>query len=482
MLFKSTRNETKTSSFEALIRGISEDGGLFVPENIKGVEIEEYKNLNYKELCFEILNKFLDIDKEKLTLAIDKAYNKFNEENVIKTHITNKTGFIELFHGPTLAFKDIALTLLGSLLEESILKENTKEKILILTATSGDTGSAALQGFINNEKISLFAMYPKIGISDVQRLQMTTINADNERVFSLEGNFDSAQKIVKDIFLDAEFKEKVKEKGYLLSSANSINIGRLLPQIVYYFASYYSLVNENNIKLGEKIDVAVPTGNFGNILAAYYAKKMGLPIDTLICASNENNILEEFFNTGIYDTDREFKITTSPSMDIIVSSNLERLLYDKIGSEKTKNAMKSLKENGKFNVNKSLFSEFFAGYATEKETEEEIKRVYDQSNYLIDPHTAVGSFVSRKYREKTKSEKYILIAATASPFKFPKVMAKALGIEESSNDFESIRNISKKTGIEIPKIIEKIEKMDEYKIDIKNIEDIKKEIIEYIKK
>ena len=347
---------------------------------------------------------------------------------------------MELFHGKTYAFKDFALSFLPRIMSEAIRANNLNE-VMVLTATSGDTGSAALNGFKNVDKTKVIVFYPTIGISEVQKRQMTTIDGNNTHAYGIKGNFDDAQKALKEIFNDESLKKYLENKGYSLSSANSINIARLVPQIVYYFYAYYEMVKSNSIEEGESISISVPTGNFGNILAGYLAKNMGLPIKDLICASNKNNILTDFINTGIYDTNREFFITNSPSMDILVSSNLERFLYYSLNkdSELIKNLMKDLKETGKFKINKEKLKNIFAYSYNDEQTLNIIKEVYEDYGYLLDTHSAIGIGAAKEYQKHNNIK--VLVAATASYYKFPKSVTDALGLK-SSGDIESLAILS----------------------------------------
>ncbi len=481
MLFKSTRGEKDVRSTDALVRGIASDGGLFVPTQFPQLNLNDLKDKSYKELALLILKSYLDLDEKYLESSIDKAYSTFENERTCPVVTTSDFSYLELFHGKTLAFKDVALSMLPYFITEALKEEKIDKKVCILTATSGDTGSAAISGFADVPNVKINVLFPTKGISEVQRLQMTTVNSKNVEACAIVGNFDDAQRTVKEIFKDEKMKADALEKGYLLSSANSINIGRLLPQVVYYFSSYFELVRENTISLGDKIDVCVPTGNFGNIMASYIAKEMGLPIENFIVASNDNNILSDFFNTGAYDTARDFKITTSPSMDILVSSNLERLIYLKTDEEKTRKAMEDLQTTGKFTLDKNLFSEFFAGFASEKEVEDEIKNVFEKTGYLLDPHTAVGSVVSRQFKNTNKSNNQIIVAGTASPYKFPKVICDALDIDTTNlSDFEMIEKISQKADLKVPTIIEKIRTSEEIHKKVLEVNEVKENIIKFL--
>ncbi len=482
MKFFSTRNKDNIVSFnEAILEGIASDGGLFVPEYFPKVNIDNLLNLDYKDLAYEILRLYLDDFKEtKLREIIAKAYDDKFPENPAFLKKTSNCYYLELYHGRTLAFKDFALSILPLFLENAIKESNLKEKILILTATSGDTGSSALSGFSNVYNIDIIVFFPQNGVSEIQRLQMTTQVGNNTGVFAIDGNFDDAQSNVKKIFKDKEMLSKIKEMGYKFSSANSINIGRLLPQIVYYFHAYNQLVAMNEISVGEKVSFSVPTGNFGDILAGYYAKRMGLPIEKLIIASNENNILTEFFETGIYDANRNLKITNSPSMDIIISSNLERLIYHKTNdTEFVKNIERNLEENRFFKLNED-FDEFYANFSNEDETLDEIKRVFEKDCYLIDTHTAVGESVARKYRNDKKSSEKIIVLSTASAYKFSNSVIKALGLKDRGDLFSNCKIIKDFTKTQIPKEI--LELKDKKIIHDKNIEvsQMKEVILKYL--
>ncbi len=461
--YKSTRgSNNEISPCEAMLNGIAIDGGLYVPNEFPNIDksFKELMNMEYKELAYYVISKyFTDLDELELNKCIDNAYDeKFDDKKIAPLVKKNGDYFLELYHGPTLAFKDMALSILPYLLKTAADKHNLNREIVILTATSGDTGKAALEGFADVEGTRIIVFYPKRGVSQVQERQMVTQKGANTSVIGINGNFDDAQTGVKRIFCDDEFNEILEQNGYIFSSANSINIGRLIPQIVYYIFSYCELLKKNAIENGEKINICVPTGNFGNILAAFYAKKMGLPVNKLICASNENNVLTDFINTGVYDKRREFKMTISPSMDILVSSNLERLLYDISGDDSLiRNMMNRLVDEGKYEVNEEIrngLKDFYADFATEEETYKIIGEVYNDSQYLIDTHTAVAYSVYKKYKEDTKDNTKTVIVSTASPFKFTRSVAKALEIEvRHSDDFELIKKLSNYTGCKIPNAV-----------------------------
>ena len=393
LLYKSTRsdNETVTAS-QAILKGLASDGGLFVPTSIPklGVSIEELSKMDYKETAYTVMKEFLtDFTEEELKACINKAYDsKFDTEEIAPLVKAEGAYYLELFHGATIAFKDMALSILPHLLTTSAKKNNVKNDIVILTATSGDTGKAALAGFADVEGTKIIVFYPKGGVSPIQEKQMVTQKGDNTHVIGIKGNFDQAQSGVKAIFGNKELEKEMNEAGFQFSSANSINIGRLVPQIVYYVYAYAKLYANGELAEGEKMNVVVPTGNFGNILAAYYAKNMGLPIDKLICASNDNKVLYDFFKTGTYDKNREFILTTSPSMDILISSNLERLIYKIAGADaaKDKELMDKLVNEGKYDITdamKAELSDFYGNYATEAQTAEVIKKIYDETGYSI---------------------------------------------------------------------------------------------------
>lgn len=453
MYFISTRGKGGVvSPSKAIIKGIADDGGLFVPESFPKMYdvLKEKMGLSYEELAFEIIKEFFDdISEKDLKEAINDAYKG-------RFDVKEENGFLELYHGPTSAFKDAALLFLPQIMKRAKVKENIKEEIVILTATSGDTGKAALEGFSNVPEFKVVVYYPNKGVSAIQQKQMVTQEGENVKVVAIEGNFDNAQSGVKEIFGDKELKADLEKRGFLLSSANSINIGRLVPQIVYYFYGYFQLVNKQKIKEGHKINIVVPTGNFGNILAAYYGKKMGLPIGKLICASNENNVLADFFNTGAYDKRRELILTESPSMDILISSNLERLLFESTNRNgaKISELMNNLTTDGVYKISeesKSFLEDFYGNYANTDEVYDAIKEVFENDGYLMDTHTAVAYVVLNKYREETGDNSEYLLASTASPYKFPRSICKALKMQcEDKSDFEILDILKEYTEKEIP--------------------------------
>lgn len=467
LLYKSTRNSEKTvTASQAILKGLAEDGGLFVPVSIPKlpVSLGELKNMNYQETAYAVMKEFLtDFTEEELRNCITKAYDsKFDTEDIAPLAKAHDAYFLELYHGATIAFKDMALSILPHLLTTSAKKNQVKNEIVILTATSGDTGKAALSGFADVEGTRIIVFYPKNGVSPIQEKQMVTQKGKNTYVVGIHGNFDDAQTGVKQIFGDKELAAYMDEKGFQFSSANSINIGRLVPQIVYYVYAYVKLLKEEQIVSGEKINVVVPTGNFGNILAAFYAKQMGLPIDRMICASNENKVLYDFFTSGTYDRNREFVLTSSPSMDILISSNLERLIYRIAGNDPAKNKelMEALSQGGSYTITEEMreqLRDFYGNYASELETAQTIHDLYESTGYVIDTHTAVASCVYQKYKEATKDDKVTVIASTASPYKFTRSVMNAIDSKyDAMGDFELVDRLSEISGVEVPRAIEEI--------------------------
>lgn len=467
LIYRSTRNdETRVTASQAILKGLAQDGGLFVPESIPKLQVtlDELKDMTYQETAYAVMKEYLtDFTEEELKDCISKAYDsKFDTEEIAPLVNAGGAYYLELFHGSTIAFKDMALSILPHLMITSARKNNVKNDIVILTATSGDTGKAALAGFAGVEGTKIIVFYPKDGVSPIQEKQMVTQTGDNTFVVGVHGNFDDCQTGVKKIFGDKEFAEALSEKGFQFSSANSINIGRLVPQIVYYVYAYAKLYKEEQIKVGEKINVVVPTGNFGNILAAFYAKNMGLPIDKLICASNENRVLFDFFRTGEYNRNREFILTSSPSMDILISSNLERLIYRIAGNQADKNRelMAALNGDGVYHITKEMqeeLADFCGEYSTEEETFRKIRELYENTGYVIDTHTAVAASAYDKYREETGDTKKSVIASTASPFKFTRSVMKAIDAKyENMEDFSLVDELSKIAQVPVPRAIEEI--------------------------
>lgn len=487
MKFTSTRdNRVHLNGFQAMLQGISRDGGLFVPQEIPYIDkMEDLIALDYQELAFEIVRLYLDdFDDDKLRGAIEAAYGGGFGEDIVKLRKLGEVWFLELFHGPTLAFKDLALALLPRLLKEALKEEAPGKKLLILTATSGDTGKAALESFKDQEDILILVFYPRDGVSEIQRKQMVSQEGKNLKILAIEGDFDDAQAAVKELLEDEGFLNDLLKRGLIVSSANSINIGRLIPQIVYYFFAYFQLIKNKDLVLGDRVNFVVPSGNFGNILAAYYAKSMGLPVKKLICASNENRVLTDFFSTRTYDKRRKLIKSSSPSMDILVSSNLERLVYH-LAKEETslvKEKMEDLARKGHYSFEGANFDDFYADYTSQEEVEEVIGKLFNEMGYAIDPHTAVGYGVYEKYKKKTGDNTPSIILATASPFKFAKTMAQALGISILSRDeYELLKELSSLIGLEIPSSIKSLREKIELHKGLISPERVKKEVEGFIK-
>ena len=467
LLYKSTRDAEKTvTASQAILKGLADDGGLFVPVSIPKlpVSLGELKEMTYQEIAYTVMKEFLtDFTEEELKSCIAKAYDsKFDTEEIGPLAKVEDAYYLELFHGATIAFKDMALSILPHRLTTSAKKNQVKNEIVILTATSGDTGKAALAGFADVEGTKIIVFYPKNGVSRVQELQMVTQKGDNTSVVAIHGNFDNAQSGVKAMFENKELEKELNEAGYQFSSANSINIGRLVPQVVYYVYAYAKLLQNEEIAEDEEINVVVPTGNFGNILAAYYAKNMGIPIAKLICASNENKVLYDFFQTGTYDRNREFVLTTSPSMDILISSNLERLIYKISGEDARKDTdlMTELKTKGSYAITgemKANLADFAAGYATEEQVAKTIHDIYEDTGYVMDTHTAVAATVYKAYREDSKDDRKTVIASTASPYKFAGSVMSAIDPKyKGQDDFKLIEELQKVSGTELPNAIKEI--------------------------
>ena len=458
--YQSTRGSRnyKTAA-QAVIQGIAEDKGLYVPDQVPALplKIEDMAGKPYKEIAYEIIRAFFtDYTEEEMRACVDGAYDsKFEAEDVVPVVEAGGAYFLELYHGKTAAFKDMALSILPYLLTTAMKKENEDKKICILTATSGDTGKAALEGFADVPGTEIIVFFPNKGVSEVQQRQMITQEGENTHVFAIEGNFDDAQTGVKIIFNDADFAEKLAGMGCKLSSANSINIGRLVPQVAYYVYGYVKLVERGVIKAGDKINITVPTGNFGNILAAYYAGRMGIPVNKLICASNKNQVLTDFFNTGVYDINREFYLTNSPSMDILISSNLERLLYHLSGNdgEEISRLMGALETEKRYEVSEKIragMADFCGGTATVEETNAAIGAMYKDNGYLMDTHTAVAYKVYQDYVKETGDKTPTLIASTASAYKFADSAARSIGLGEEANGFEYVKALAEATGVRVP--------------------------------
>jgi len=464
MQFISTRNEeVRLSAPQAIIRGLAADGGLLTPcyiPRLSANALNDLKDLNYQGRAVYIMKYFLEeFSVKELTDFVSAAYgsDKFDTPAVAPVHDLNEnTKVLELWHGPTCAFKDMALQMLPHLLTASLKKTQESKTVCILVATSGDTGKGALEGFKDVENTRILVFYPKDGVSAIQELQMNTQEGGNVGVCSVYGNFDDAQTGVKKLFSDEELREELADRGYFLSSANSINWGRVLPQIVYYISAYCDMVRDGKLEMGDRLNICVPTGNFGNILAAYYAKEMGVPIGKLICASNSNNVLTDFLTTGVYDRNRTFYNTMSPSMDILISSNLERLLFAVTQSdEEVRGYMEQLAASGRYQVSDRVAgrirSLFAAGCCDDANTQRVIGEVYNKYDYLIDPHTAVAFDVLARYRKETGDETSALVVSTASPFKFCDNVLGALGHKEIAAGLGVLDQLSQATGLNAPK-------------------------------
>lgn len=489
MKYISTRDKQyAVSGSEAVVKGISRDGGLFVPENFPKLGEEKLIELaeqSYEERAAYIMSLFLDeYSYEELLSYAEDAYGRFEGDPCPLVNIDDGLYFLELWHGPTYAFKDVALTMLPKLLAAAKKKLGETDKTLILVATSGDTGKAALEGFRDIEDTDIIVFYPDEGVSLMQQLQMSTQQGNNVYVGALRGNFDDAQNAVKSIFADENLAKQLKERGYKLSSANSINWGRLLPQIAYYVSAYCDLIGSEEISCGEKVNFCVPTGNFGNILAGYYAYRMGLPINKLICASNVNNILTDFLSTGVYDVNREFHKTMSPSMDIIISSNLERLLFEILGRDdsKVRELMAELKAKGRYSISPELIEEyaacFEAGFATEQDTTDTIFNNFDIYDYILDPHTAVAAYVYNEYilgGDMTPT----VIVSTANPYKFSRDVYAAISEGSETDDFSAIRRLNLLTGFEVPEGLAELKNLPRRFTEVLDKTELINKILEY---
>ena len=467
LLYQSTRDEKNiVTASEAILQGLATDGGLYVPTQFPDLHLDFAKlaTQTYQEVAEFILQAFLtDFTAEEIKACVAGAYDaKFDDPVIAPLEKKGDSYYLELFHGPTFAFKDLALSILPYLTTTAAKKNQVEKEIVILTATSGDTGKAAMAGFADVPGTRIIVFYPEKGVSKIQETQMITQKGANTHVIAVKGNFDDAQSAVKVMFNDTELKEKLAKNNQQFSSANSMNIGRLLPQVVYYVYTYAQLVKGNEITIGEPINVSVPTGNFGNILAAYYAKKIGVPINQLICASNTNNVLTDFFTTGEYNRKRPFYLTTSPSMDILVSSNLERLIYHLSGDDakQTKEWMDALLVDGQYQISSTMLAElaeFYGAFATEKEVEETITSVFKEEVYAIDPHTAVAKSVATKYQEEQGSPLKMVVISTASPYKFPRTVVEAItGRVSEADDFTLVHQLEALTGIALPQAVKEL--------------------------
>ena len=472
-MYISTRSDEKLTASQAILKGLASDGGLFIPEFFPTINFDEtWAKKSYQEIAKEVFKLFLDdYTDEEIEYCVSSAYDKTNfEESMVGFKTFGDLSFLELYKGPTLAFKDMALTILPYLIEVAKKKNKVTDKSLILVATSGDTGGAALSSFMKSGTFDTVVLYPYKGVSEIQEKQMLYYTDERTKAFAIEGNFDDCQNFVKSIF-----NVYPKDSGVLISSANSINIGRLVPQIIYYVYSYFRGVESGWLKFGESFDICVPTGNFGDIFAGYIAKQLGVPINKLICASNVNNVLTDFFETGVYDKKRQFKKSNSPAMDILVSSNLERLVYLATGrnGSRVKELMKDLGEKGQYLLNdkeRAFMSDFVGLYADEKQTLKSIEMAFNEYKYLIDPHTAVAYYCYNNLNKGNKT----LIVSTASPYKFPSTIAIALGLDSTKSEFEIIKDIALHTNTTVPTGIAKLQASEKQTIlkTTKQIEDI----------
>lgn len=483
----STRNSGESiPAIEAVLKGISRDGGLFVPEVFPVITLDMFTELGkmpYYKVAARVLSAFFGLTDETAEAMTRAAYARFDDREVVPIQKLGENEYvIELFHGPTLAFKDMALQVLPRLMERALQGE--EKDVLILTATSGDTGKAALEGFCNVPRTRIAAFYPADGVAPMQKLQMVTQEGENTYVCAVQGNFDDAQTAVKRLFADPEFCSAVAEKGYTLSSANSINFGRLCPQIAYYLYAYARLVAAGEIRLGEEVNIAVPTGNFGNILAAYYAKRMGLPVERLICASNKNTVLTDFFEGGVYSANREFYKTISPSMDILISSNLERLLFELYDRNPryVQEMMQELGESGRFTVDTNIkirmSRDFYAGFADEYPTMRTIKRMFDSYGYLMDPHTAVAQYVYEQYNKLMGTGTPTILAATASPFKFAESVLFSINKERVEDSFTAAKKLASISGMPVPEAISRLARQKQRFYDSAPAEQLGRKVLE----
>ncbi len=492
MFYKSTRNSSvKVESAAAIAQGISSDGGLFIPESIPSITLDEIKSMadmSYSERAALVFSKYLtDFTDAEIRYCTDNAYNtkNFETENISEiSHLFDGTYMLELWHGPTCAFKDMALQILPYFLTTSSKKLSLGKKIVILVATSGDTGKAALDGFKDVEDTQILVFYPEEGVSPMQKRQMTTQDGNNVGVCAVKGNFDDCQSGVKKIFTDSDVTEMLDKNGMMFSSANSINWGRLVPQIVYYISAYATLAADKEIEYGEKINIVVPTGNFGNILAAYYAKRMGLPVNRLICASNINKVLTDFINTGVYDRNREFFATCSPSMDILISSNLERLLYILTGENDSliNEWFTALAKDGKYEVNDEvkqlLAKDFAAGFCDDADTKKTIREIFEKYSYTCDTHTAVAVKVYEEYKAATGDNTKTLIASTASPYKFSASVLEAIqGKKSDMDEYSMIDELNRISKLDIPQSLAELKNKERRFKDSISSSDMKEYVV-----
>lgn len=489
--FRSTRgSKQELTGAQAIIKGIAEDRGLYVPIELPKLpfKVEDMIGKSYQEVALSIIGAFFDdYTEDEMKHCVYSAYDeKFDVKEIAPIVKAGDAYFLELYHGKTAAFKDMALSILPYLLTTAMKKEKEDKKICILTATSGDTGKAALEGFADVENTEIVVFFPNQGVSQVQERQMITQEGKNTHVYAVNGNFDDAQTGVKNIFGNTAFADELAKEGCKLSSANSINIGRLVPQVVYYVYSYIKLVEKGVLKNGEPMNIVVPTGNFGNILAGYYAKQMGIPVNKFICASNENKVLTDFINTGVYDIRRDFYLTSSPSMDILISSNLERLLshLSDGNGEEVKRLMDQLDTDKVYEVNDKIkegMKDFYGGFADEEMTKSAIADMYEQNNYLMDTHTAVAYKVYEEYREKTGDMTPTVIASTASAYKFAESVSNAIGITGEENGFEYLKTLAEKTGVKVPEGLRDLDKKEIRHTGVIDIEDMQDTVAKSVK-
>lgn len=487
MFYTSTRDkQQQLTASQAILQGIAQDGGLFVPNELPKMTFDwqQLSQQSYQQIAELILAKFLtDYTAEEIAYCVKSAYDdKFDTEEIAPIKQVGSQYILELFHGNTIAFKDMALSILPYLMTVAAKKNNLTEKIVILTATSGDTGKAAMAGFADVDNTQIIVFYPKDGVSQIQERQMITQKGNNTHVVAIKGNFDDAQTMVKNLFADQELATLLKSRGYQFSSANSINIGRLVPQIVYYVYTYAQLIKQQAIQIGDKINITVPTGNFGNILAAHYAKQIGVPINKLICASNDNNVLVDFFNKGIYDKQRPFVVTSSPSMDILVSSNLERLVYQlaQEDTQITAHLMQQLADEGHYHISQEMHAalqDYYADFATEAQTAQEIADQLTTHHYLMDPHTAVAANVAKKYQQQTQDVTPMVIVSTASPYKFPRSVVEAVETVNDEHDFELIETIQRLSQVPVPAAVTSIINAEILHHTVVEVEDMKQSIL-----
>ena len=485
MLFHSTRNRADVmEASQAIVQGISKDGGLYVPTEIPAFEksLSEMAQMNYQELAYTVMKQyFTDFTEAELKDCIAGAYGKgFEGEEPVELNRVGEDYFLELYHGRTIAFKDMALSILPYLMVTAAKKNQVNEELVIVTATSGDTGKAALAGFADVPNTRIIVFYPKDGVSAVQEQQMVSQEGNNVSVIAINGNFDDAQTAVKRMMDSKELAERMQAKGFRFSSANSINIGRLVPQIVYYVYAYTRLLKDGAVSEGEEINIVVPTGNFGNILAAYYAKRMGLPVHKLICASNENKVLYDFFRTGHYNRNRPFYVTTSPSMDILISSNLERLIFELTGEneEETAHLMRSLVQTGEYEITPAMrekLSVFAGGFADVEKTNARMKATYETHHYVMDPHTAVADAVLEDYRHETGDAHLTVLASTASPYKFPNTVLKAI-LNEDGEDFALMERLHAVSGLPMPEAVRGLKEKPVLHSTVVEIDEIQAEV------